>query len=153
MDSRPLPPISDILAHCGDMILLDQIIEYDAETVSAEFTLAQNGWYIVSGSMPGWFGIEIMAQAVAAHVGLIKHAQKQPPKQGVLLGTRAYRTDTAAIAAGARLTIRASLSYRDESGLGAYDCTMEMEGNTVASATLKVFEPDNFEKYMKGNSA
>ena len=57
----------------------------------------------------------------------------------------------AAFAAGEALLIRAVLAYRDASGLAAYDCSILAGGAEVASATLKIFEPDDFQTFQQAS--
>ena len=99
--------------------------------------------------MPSWIGIELMAQAIAAHVGLVARSRGKPPKAGVLLGTRQYRASQPRFAAGAELMISARLTYRDESGLGAYDSAIALNGAEVATASVNVYEPPDFAAFLK----
>src|ERR671939_470173 len=87
-----------------------------------------DAWYAERGAMPSWIGIELMAQAIAAHVGLVARTRGQPPKRGVLLGTRQYRASETRFAADVELHITARVTYRDESGLASYDATIERGG-------------------------
>ncbi|WP_323002641.1 beta-ketoacyl synthase N-terminal-like domain-containing protein [Denitromonas sp.] len=88
--------------------------------------------------------VELMAQAIAAFVGLEAQRKGRPPKIGYLLGTRAYRCTRADFAPGSRIGIKADLVFRDDSGLGAFDCTLHHDGRQIAEATLKVYEtPDH----------
>ena len=45
------------------------------------------------------------------------------------------------------------LSYRDESGFGAYECTIADHRTELASATLKVYEPPDFEAFLRAGEA
>jgi predicted hotdog family 3-hydroxylacyl-ACP dehydratase len=147
-----LPPIEEILPHRGTMLLLDRVLDLDAETITAEYTPCKDVWYAdASGHMPAWIGIELMAQTIAAHVGLIKRSAGCPPKQGALLGTRRYSATQPAFVAGQPLRIGAKMIYRDTSGLGAYDCSITSGGEEVASATLKVYEPDDFQSFLQAS--
>jgi predicted hotdog family 3-hydroxylacyl-ACP dehydratase len=108
------------------------------------------GWYLDErGYMPAWIGIELMAQAVAAHAGLRGWLAGKPPKPGVLLGSRLYRVGASRVAAGTLLRITARVSYADESGFGAYDCAIRDGSAELATATLKVYEPDDAEAFFR----
>ncbi|MCB5188046.1 hotdog family protein [Methylobacillus caricis] len=149
-----LPPIQDLLLHSGDMVMLERILSVDDEQTLAECIPQAGAWYADhAGNMPAWIGIELMAQAIAAHVGLLKRRQNLPPKQGVLLGTRSYKAQVAAFAANQVLHIKVALAYRDDSGLGAYDCSISNNTGELVNATLKVFEPDDFQSFLQGNPA
>jgi predicted hotdog family 3-hydroxylacyl-ACP dehydratase len=147
-----LPPIEDILPHRSPMLLLDRVLDFNAETATAEYTPRKDTWYAdASGNMPAWIGIELMAQTIAAHVGLTKRSEGASPKQGALLGTRRYSATQPAFVAGQPLRISTKMIYRDASGLGAYDCSITSGIDAVASATLKVYEPDDFQSFLQAS--
>ncbi len=144
-----LPPIEEVLPHRGTMRLLDEVTAFTAETATCAYTVDGAAWYAEGhGGMPAWICIELMAQTVAAHVALLARAQGKPAKAGALLGTRDFHCYRAIFAVGERLSITARLEFRDESGLAAYECAIEMGEAVVAEAALKVFEPDNFDQFL-----
>jgi predicted hotdog family 3-hydroxylacyl-ACP dehydratase len=59
----------------------------------------------------------------------------------------------AAFAPGTKLSVSVRLSYRDESGFGAYECTIADQRTELASATLKVYEPPDFEAFLRAGEA
>ena len=154
MTSRPaalvFPPIEELVPHRGTMLLLDRVVSCDEQSIEAERTVPAEGWYFdEQGGMPSWIGIELMAQAIAAYANLYAYAHGEPPKRGLLLGSKTYRVRAARIAAGERLRVVARLSYRDDSGFAAYDCTINSAGGELAAATLKVYEPPDFDAFMR----
>lgn len=147
-----MPAIENIIAHRGTMLLLDRVLAFDTESASAEYAPRRDAWYAdANGDMPAWIGIELMAQTIAAHASLHKRSTGTPPRQGVLLGTRRYASTLPVFAAGVTLLVRATLTYRDASGLGAYECSISAGGEGLASATLKVFEPDDFQSFLQAS--
>jgi predicted hotdog family 3-hydroxylacyl-ACP dehydratase len=131
------------------MLLLDAVTAWDTESATAIASVHADRWYAAdNGAMPSWFGIELMAQTIAAHVGLTARSQGQLPKQGVLLGTRAYQVTMAHFPSGAVLTVKTNLIFRDASGLGAYGCVITWHDEPVATATIKVYEPDDFDAFL-----
>lgn len=149
--AETLPPIEELLPHRGTMLLLDRVTEFSGDTAVAEYAPRADAWYADdAGDMPGWIGIELMAQTVAAHVALAKRLVGLPVKMGALLGTRTYRTTSASFAAGRILQIRAREVFRDESGLAGYECSIACDGTPVAEAVLKVYEPEDFGQFMQG---
>lgn len=149
-----LPCMESLIAHRGNMLLLDRLLHADAESCIAEYVPQAGQWYSdADGNMPAWIGLELMAQTIAAYVGFQKHASGLPPKQGVLLGTRSYKAVVPVYLAGAALQVEARVSFRDESGLGAFECTIrraEAPEEALATSTLKVYEPEDFDAFMKG---
>jgi predicted hotdog family 3-hydroxylacyl-ACP dehydratase len=71
----------------------------------------------------------------------------------VLLGCCAYRASAPRFAPGAALRITARLSYKDESGFAAYDCAISSACGAAASATLKVYEPADFDAFLRSTAA
>jgi predicted hotdog family 3-hydroxylacyl-ACP dehydratase len=144
------PDITSLLPHRGVMLLLDRIVAFDDETVRAGCRVRAKAWYSEDGGhMPAWIGIELMAQAVVAHVSLLARRIGMPPKAGVLLGTKAFRANVPRFLVDAELVIAAHRMFVDASGLGAYDCVIMCGGNSVAHATLKVYEPADFRAFIE----
>jgi len=151
--TQAFPPIEELLPHRGAMLLLDRVFSDNEESIVAEATVPEAAWYLdEQGGMPAWIGIELMAQAVAAHAGLRGRLSGKPPRRGVLLGCRAYRAQAPRAAAGALLKVSATATLVDETGLGAYECRIESGAAELATATLKVFEPDDFEAFMRASA-
>jgi predicted hotdog family 3-hydroxylacyl-ACP dehydratase len=149
-----LPPIEELVPHRGAMLWLTRLVSGGRDAVEAEAFVPRDAWYLDErGAVPAWLGIELMAQALAAHVGLQGWLAGKPPRPGVLLGCRAYRAEAAALPAGTPLRVRAALVYRDETGFGAYDCVLEAGGRELACATLKVYEPDDFAAFLREQAA
>tara|TARA_R110002096_G_scaffold190214_3_gene371253 strand:- start:4640 stop:5131 length:492 start_codon:yes stop_codon:yes gene_type:complete len=155
---KVIPAIAEVLLHSGNMRLLDRVIDFDSEFAVTEYTPLGNAWYADdNGNMPVWVGLELMAQTISAHAGLLKYDSGKALKHGALLGTRSYSVTTPFFEANQPLYIQVAMVYRDESGLGAYDCAISNTNtafknggnNVLATATLKVFEPDNFQDVLQ----
>ncbi len=139
--ARALPDIGDVVPHHPPMRLLDSLDHADAEGARASLRVDPEAWYAdAQGALPGWFGIELMAQTIAAYSGVLKRCEGQSPRLGYLLGTRNYASEVAAFVPGARLEVEVHRVYSDESGLGAFDCILRQDGAPVVEAQLKVFE-------------
>ena len=54
--------------------------------------------------------------------------------------------------AGQVLRICVEEIFRDESGLAVYDCFIVQNGESLATAVLKTFEPDDFELFVQGSA-
>jgi predicted hotdog family 3-hydroxylacyl-ACP dehydratase len=145
--------IEEVLPQRGSMRLLESVESWRPEGIVARTRCEPGAWYAdATGAMPAWIGIELMAQAIAAHVNLVSRAPGGAARRGVLLGTRSYTADSRRLCAGARLTVYADLVFRDQSGLGAYDCHIRDADGDLAKATVKVFEPDDFEQFVRSAS-
>jgi predicted hotdog family 3-hydroxylacyl-ACP dehydratase len=123
------------------MLLLDSVEAVTAEGGTGLVQVDPSAWYAdAAGSMPAWFGLELMAQTIAACRGRHLADLGGAPRGGYLVGTRSYRSTLAAFPAGASLAVRVRLEEADPSGLGTFRCEILLLGLPVAEAVLKVME-------------
>jgi len=155
--SLSLPPVTEVLVHRGSMLLLDHLLSVEGDICVAQYTPRRDAWYAdANGDMPAWIGVELMAQCIAAWIGVQQWRQEGRPNQGVLLGTRRYQSAQPSFAAEQPLYVTARASFRDTSGFGAFDCSLasaQAPERLLASALLKVFEPDDFNQIMRTPSS
>ncbi|MDN6298202.1 MAG: hypothetical protein L0J54_09310 [Halomonas sp.] len=137
-------PIAGLVPHKGAMCLLDDVLEADAEHLVAEVTPRRDDLFATDAGIPGWVGIEWLAQAIAAWSGLRAVSAGGAPRLGFLLGTRRYRCATEHFSFSRPVRVEISLDYMAGNGLGAFSGRLlDDAGNECASATLSVFEPDD----------
>lgn len=150
--STPFAPIEAILPHRGTMLLIDAVSACTDEALTALATVRGDAWYATAdGAMPAWIGIELMAQAIAAHVSLLAMRAGGKARPGVLLGARSYQAHMPAFACEARLCIEVKELLRGEAGHGAYQCTIGHQGACWAEAVIKVFQPADFRSFIEGS--
>jgi predicted hotdog family 3-hydroxylacyl-ACP dehydratase len=155
----PFPPIEDILPHRGTMLLLDAVTAFTDESIAVTAHVHADAWYAdADGAMPAWIGVELMAQAIAAHVGLLAIRAGGHALPGVLLGSQRYRALVPAFAANARLRISAKELLRTDEGTAAYECAItrmtgdgEVEREVWAEAIIKAFQPRDFQSFIEGS--
>jgi predicted hotdog family 3-hydroxylacyl-ACP dehydratase len=157
------PSVDTLLPHRGTMKLLEQVESFSELTLMASTQVDGTAWYAdAEGAMPVWIGLELMAQAIAAHVALRLRLEHRPAQPGVLLGARRYDVFTQAFACDARLYIDVCETIKVDGGHGAYDCEIRSgsgraddgsdSGSTrLARAVVKVYQPDNFQQFIKGS--
>ena len=132
--------VADLIPHSGCMVLLDRIIDYDDQGLTAELAVRGDG--LLGGDdnyVPAWAGIEYMAQAIAAFAGMTATQAGEPIRLGFLLGTRRYNSNVAAFKVGATLTIRVKKIMQDDN-LGVFDCRIQ-GANVEVAANLNVYQP------------
>jgi predicted hotdog family 3-hydroxylacyl-ACP dehydratase len=160
MNNNSFGSIETILPHRGTMLLLDGVSDCTDETVTAYASVRADAWYAdADGAMPAWIGIELMAQAIAAHVALLAMRAGGQARPGVLLGSRRYEAHLPAFACDARLRIDAKELLRGEEGHGAYECTIhhdqeddQTRGSVCcAEAVIKVYQPADFQSFIVGS--
>ncbi|THF62495.1 ApeP family dehydratase [Pseudothauera rhizosphaerae] len=143
-------PVTDLIPHAGDMVLLDHVLAFDTDTLQARATVRADGLFSEpDGSLPNWMGLEIMAQAVAAWAGCHARAAGRPVELGFLLGTRNYECHVPAFAAGTELLVDVSRSLHDATGMGMFECRLLGAGATLAQARLNVFSPRDVNSFVQ----
>ena len=141
-------PLAELLPHAGDMILIDQVLEFDQEQIHTRLTVRPGGLFNrEDGSLPAWVGIELMAQSVAAYAGCRARSEGNPVELGFLLGTRKFECNVEHFPAGAELHIHALRSLEDDNGMGVFECHLTAPG-IHASARLNVFRPPQAQNYL-----
>lgn len=132
--------IADLLPHDGKIVLLDKVLDYDQQSLVAATVVRDDGLFNTHSTVPAWIGIEYMAQAVAAHGGLMRHLKGMPINIGLLLGTRRYISNVSTLPVGMYVTVKIERIMEDL-GLGVYSCHIEGDNITI-SAKLNVYLPD-----------
>lgn len=131
--------VAGLIPHTGIMVLLDRIIDCDDQGLTAELAVRGDGLFGDDETVPAWAGIEYMAQAIAAYVGVKARQADEPIRLGFLLGTRRYSSNVAAFKVGATITVRVNKIMQDD-GLGVFECRILGEGVDIA-ANLNVYQP------------
>lgn len=145
---RTPPPVEEILPHRHGMLLVERLVSWDERQATVSAVPSASAWYSEPAGMPSRIGVELMAQAIATHVGVVAWSKGEPPKRGVLLGTRTYRSTLAHFRAGVPLDVRATVEFVDQGGMGAYDCAIELEGAPLAKARIMVYQPADFAAFL-----
>ncbi|MDO9269600.1 MAG: hotdog family protein [Methylobacter sp.] len=131
--------VAGLIPHTGIMVLLDRILDCDDQGLTAELAVRGDGLFGDDETVPAWAGIEYMAQAIAAYVGVKARQANEPIRLGFLLGTRRYSSNVAAFKVGATITVRVNKIMQDD-GLGVFECRILGEGVDIA-ANLNVYQP------------
>lgn len=145
-------PVSAIVPHAGKMSLLSRVIEGDEESIVVEADIHADTPLYFGGGVGGWVGIEYMAQAIAAWAGWRASLKGEPPRIGLLLGSRRYECSRPLFVVGDTLRIEARQVLWSENGLAQFDCRIRIDGDEVATAALTVFEPRDSDDFLKGKN-
>jgi len=143
--------IAELVPHAGEAILLDRLLDCGDENVSTEVTIRPGLYSDADGHLPGWMGLELMAQSVAAWAGVQAKRARQPVQPGFLIGTRHYACNVPVFPQGSQLQIEGRCSLQDASGLGVFECTLSGSGRHAhihAHARLNVFRPPEVARYL-----
>ncbi|MBX8549842.1 hotdog family protein [Pseudomonas cichorii] len=141
-------PLAELIPHAADMILIDQVLSFDEEQIQTRVTVRPDGLFSQpDGSLPAWIGVELMAQSVAAYAGCQARLKGEPVQLGFLLGSRKFECNVGHFPAGSELTIHATRSLQDESGMGVFECNLTGP-DIQAFARLSVYCPPNAAQYL-----
>lgn len=136
--------IAPFVPHRHGMCLLDTLLEVGDEYLHAEVTPRRDDLFADSDGIPGWVGLEWLAQAVAAWAGVQAVEGGGAPLIGFLLGTRRYHCQTPQFAFDQPVRIEVELDFRADNGLGAFrGRLLDGEGQKIATTTLNVFQPES----------
>ncbi|WP_373976322.1 hypothetical protein NT239_06000 [Chitinibacter sp. SCUT-21] len=153
--SKPRYSPAEVLPHAAPMILLDEIVDYDEQSLTAALTVPADGFFndaALAGEVPAYVAIEYMAQAVAALSGCRARARGEAPKIGFLLGTRAFDSNVASFKPGIRLTVSVNEMIQGDNGMGVFDARVSGHladgSDIVVSARINGFQPPNPEAFL-----
>lgn len=137
------PAIASLVPHAAPMLLLDRLCEATPTTARCEVRVGETLALFLrdDGALPGWVGIELMAQTVAAWSGYQGHLRQEEPQIGLLLGARKYQCHLARLPAGSLLTIDCEQLLQD-GALASFQCYLRCDGELVAEARLSTIQPD-----------
>jgi len=148
-----LPDVADVVPHSGAMLLLDRLLGADDDNLCAEVRIHAGSVFFDGGGVGAWVGIEYMAQAIAAHAGWLARRRGDAVKVGFLLGSRKYEARVPQFDEGSVLHVHVHRALQGDNGLGAFECRIESGAQTLATAMVTVFQPDNVNEFLKGASA
>lgn len=133
--------IEDLLPHTAPAILLDKAVGYGEKFAEAEITIRPDlPFYKTGKGIPAHVGLEYMAQCCGVYAGLYGKEQNAPVKMGFLLGTRNFSSTKNWFTEGSVLTIRAEEDFNHD-GMGRFSCSIHCNNETVATADLTVYQP------------
>ncbi|OEF25443.1 hotdog family protein [Vibrio rumoiensis] len=142
MTDSTLPAIAELIPHEAPMILVDELIHVDDHSIHTQVVIQKEGLFFNQDKqhVPGYVGIEYMAQSIAAWSGFQAWQQGQPPSIGFLLGSRRYQSDCTHFEEHDILNIYAQ-KVMENNGMAVFQCTIEKQGQEVANAQLNAFVP------------
>ncbi len=153
MSQTPMsyPDIRSLVPHSGPMVLLDRVLAAGPDSLSAEVGITAQSVFCDGAGVGSWVGIEYMAQAVAAQAGYVARLAGEPVKVGFLLGARRYQASVPLFAVGSVLQVHVQRALLGENGLGAFECRIVdvASGETAATATVTVFQPNDVNEFLQ----
>ncbi len=138
------PSVGDLVPHSGAMLLVRSVVEHTATRTVCEVDPADSGLFADErGDVPAWLGLEYMAQCAAVHGGMLARASGEPPRAGMLLGTRRLRLAVDHFRSGQRLLVSVACVHAGSQMLSFAGEVRDSEGQVLAEARLNVYIDDN----------
>jgi predicted hotdog family 3-hydroxylacyl-ACP dehydratase len=148
------------LPHNAPMLLLETVKNVTDEQAICQVTVNRTGvlapFLDVSGKLPGWYALELMAQTVGVWSGW--HRQQKGEAQitlGMVLGARELKCVSGEFHADSVLDITVSLLMQDER-FGSFECVITADGETLATGRVNTFQPTTEELttlFQQGSSS
>jgi predicted hotdog family 3-hydroxylacyl-ACP dehydratase len=139
----PLYPVESVVPQRPPMILIDEIVAREAESIVVVVAIRPTGLFFQPDrGVPSHVALEWMAQACAAFAGCEARDTGSAVRIGFLLGTRDFHATRSWFAEGERLYVQALLEYRDKE-LANFACQVSNspDGPSLARASLNVYHP------------
>src|SRR5690606_27211697 len=135
-------PVAELVPHSPPMVLLDRIIHYEDQALTAEIGISPASMFYEQAvdGVPAWVGIEYMAQAISALSGLRSRERGQPVQLGLLLGSRKVQLHTKVFHSGERYSVSVRQLVWDPSGLANFEGRIFQGDQLCVEARINVFE-------------
>lgn len=146
-------PIEELLLQRHEMLLIDTLQDFGPDYVEVNARVPEN--HPLTGDprgMSAWVGVELMAQAASVFSALELREQGRPARIGLLLGARNYEAHVPFFQVGAQLRVRATRVFRDASGLGVFECTIQERGELLAHGQVKGYTPEDIDDFLESTA-
>ena len=135
--------VERLVPHREAMLWLSRVVHVDEDGVAADAIVDDD--HVLADpdadGLPGWVGLEYMAQAIAAWAGARAMARGLPARPGFLLGTRRYECLRPVLGWNLHLRIEVRRELMGDNGLGMVACRLLAGDEEIATANVSVYEP------------
>ena len=144
----------ELVPQSGAMLALGDVLATDEKrTVCAVRAEGLPFFRAEDGSLPGWAGLEPMAQCIAAHGGL--YAPPLPDggtRVGFLLGCRRLQVRAARLDASTAYAVAADRIWGATTGLVSFDCELfeVSSGRRLLAGRINAYLPEDLSAVMEG---
>lgn len=137
-----IPHFHQLLPHESPMALVDELIDVGELHIHCRTTITSQCPFFnqKSRNVPGYVGIEFMAQSVAGWSGYHAWLKGDKSPIGFLLGSRRYQSMCSDFKEHDVLDIYAE-QIMENLGMAVFSCCIECQGKVIASSQLNVYVP------------
>ena len=144
-DPRPLPappfPVGDLVPHQPPMLWIDEVTEHGDESIVCRVTLRREHVFLDAGQAESVVVVELMAQSVAAFVGLADRQKGDPPRPGYLVAIPEARFFVPEVTLGQVIDISCARRFGAEK-IASFFCVARHGNVALAEAIINVVRPD-----------
>lgn len=136
------PRLAELIVHDTPMILIDELVDVGENDVHCRVAIHESGLFFdpKARTVPGYIGMEFMAQTVAVWSGYHAWKRNETPAIGFLLGGRVYESERSDFLEGMVLDIRAKQIMQSEN-MAVFLCTIQYNDVLIAKCELNVYHP------------
>jgi predicted hotdog family 3-hydroxylacyl-ACP dehydratase len=133
--------LANLIPHEPPMLWIDEVVHYTEDEILCRVTLHEGHVFIDDGQAESIVVVELLAQSVAALVGLSDRARGLRPRPGYLAAIPEATFYVPIVRVGQTLDLACSRSF-GQAHVASFDCIARHAGNPVARAVINVVRPD-----------
>jgi predicted hotdog family 3-hydroxylacyl-ACP dehydratase len=133
-------PVAELVPHKPPMLWIDEVLAFSAEEITCRVTLRDEHVFLDDGAAESVVVVELMAQAVAAQVGLADRQRGDSPRPGYLVAIPEATFFAPEVRRGQVIDLVCSRRFGD-AAIASFACRAEVGGQTIAEAIINVVRP------------
>ena len=142
--SRGDHSIQALVPHRPPMLWIDEVLAQSDDGIVCRVTLRDDHVFLDHGQAESVVMVELMAQSVAAFVGLADRKKGDVPRPGYLVAIPEARFFVATVAVGQTLEITCSRRFGDDK-IASFACVARHAHVALAEAIINVVRPGALE--------
>lgn len=140
--TETFPPVEDLIPHRGSALLLRQVLEASERELTGLGQISSESPFADLGSVPGFVGLDLLAQAAAALDALRRRPADREARGevGYLVGVREARFETATLPLAVPLVAHVRITGESAS-FATHEGSLRLGDVLCLRATLSTFRP------------
>jgi len=135
------PSIRELIPHDGPMVLLDEMLHWEAGHARCRIRLAPGMRFVSGGTVDTIVTLEYMGQAVAASCGYAAFRGGNDIRVGMIIGCRRMDIEVPKLQVGDDLLVEVR-EVRAQDEISVYECEVSRGSEPVASAQLTLYHAE-----------
>jgi predicted hotdog family 3-hydroxylacyl-ACP dehydratase len=136
--------LTELIPHRGASVVLDRMTDFAPPHGQCEIVLDETFPYCIDGRVDAVVGLEMLAQAVSAYVGMTRRSGGGEPRVGYLIGVPRAEFHVDSLPLGVPLRAKVEQVWH-EGPAGSFNGQLLAPTGPLVDAQLSVFEPGSVE--------